>query len=102
MIEPRSPTSKYSSQHFIYLHLYIGSKHCCFIQIFQSRKAVKEIQVLIFNTINSNQYNSFILNIVKRFQILLCITNSYIKHRSFAYIQLNDQTVQFSIRFLTV
>ena len=39
------------------------------------------------------------------FQVLLCITNNSIKHQSFAYIQLNDQTVlfqtiQFSISHL--
>ena len=32
---------------------------------------------------------------VKWFQILLCITNNSIKHQSFVYIQLNDQTVLF-------
>ena len=29
------------------------------------------------------------------FQVLLCITNYSIKHQSFVYPQLNDQTVLF-------
>ena len=42
------------------------------------------------------------LHTVKWFKILLCITNSSIKHLSFVYTQLNDQTllfqtIQFSI-----
>ena len=42
---------------------------------------------------------------VKWFQVLLCITNNSIKHQSFIYTQLNDQTVlfqtiQFSISHL--
>ena len=46
-----------------------------------------------------------LLNTVKWFQILLCITNNSIKHQSFVYTQLNYQTVlfqiiQFSIRHL--
>ena len=46
-------------------------------------------------------------HIVKCFSILLCITNNSIKHQSFVYTQLNDQTVlfltiQFSIRHLFV
>ena len=41
----------------------------------------------------------------KRFQVFLCITNNSIKHQSFVYTQLNDQTVlfqtnQFSISHL--
>ena len=32
---------------------------------------------------------------VKWFQILLCITNDSIRHQSFVYTQLNDQTVLF-------
>ena len=32
---------------------------------------------------------------MKWFQILLCITNNTIKHQSFVYTQLNDQTVLF-------
>ena len=30
-----------------------------------------------------------------RFQVLLCITNNSIKHQSFVYTQLNDQTILF-------
>ena len=45
------------------------------------------------------------VNKVKLFQVLLCITNSSIKHQSFVYTQLNDQTVlfqtiQFSMSFV--
>ena len=35
------------------------------------------------------------LHAVKRFQVLLCITNNSIKHQSFVYKQLNDKTVLF-------
>ena len=35
------------------------------------------------------------MHTVKWFQILLCITNNSIKHQSFVYKQLNDQTVLF-------
>ena len=43
-----------------------------------------------------------IVNKVKWFQALLCITNNSIKHQSFVYTQLNVktvlfQTIQFSI-----
>ena len=34
---------------------------------------------------------------VKWFQVLLCITNNSIKHESFVYTALNNQTVLFSI-----
>ena len=40
------------------------------------------------------RFFSFV-NKVKWFQVLLCITNNSIKHHSFIYIQLNDQTVLF-------
>ena len=44
-------------------------------------------------------------NTVKRFQVLLCITNNSIKYQSFVYTQLREQTVlfqtiQFSISHL--
>ena len=47
------------------------------------------------------------LHTVKRVQVLLCITNNSVKHQSFVYIHLNDQTVlfqtiQFSITHLLV
>ena len=32
---------------------------------------------------------------IKWLQVLLCITNNSIKHQSFVYTQLNDQTVLF-------
>ena len=35
------------------------------------------------------------VNKVKQFQVLLYITNNLIKHKSFVYIQLNDQTLLF-------
>ena len=44
-------------------------------------------------------------NIVKWFEVLLCITNNWGKYHSFVYTQLNAQTVQiqtiqFSIKHL--
>ena len=42
-----------------------------------------------------NPLNSHISDINDLFQILLCITNNSIKHQSFVYTQLNDQTVLF-------
>ena len=42
-----------------------------------------------------NKRKLILLHIVKWFQVLLCITNNSIKHQSFVYIQLNDQTVLF-------
>ena len=41
------------------------------------------------------QFNLVGVNQVKWFQLLLCITKNSIKHRSFIYTQLNDQTVLF-------
>ena len=41
------------------------------------------------------QFNLAQVNKVKWFQILLCITNNSIKHESFIYTQLKDQTVLF-------
>ena len=38
-----------------------------------------------------------ILHTVKRFHVLLCMTKDSIKHQSFKYTQLNDQTVLFQI-----
>ena len=38
-----------------------------------------------------------LVNKVKWFQLLLCITNNSNKHQSFIYTQLNIKTVQFSI-----
>ena len=43
------------------------------------------------------QFNLEYVNNVKWFQVLLCITNNSIKHQSFVYTQLIDQTVQFLI-----
>ena len=37
----------------------------------------------------------FCLHTVKWYQVLLCITNNSIKHQSFVYTPLNDQTVLF-------
>ena len=44
------------------------------------------VQIIVF-TINHLFAHSF--------QVLLCITNNSIAHRSFVYAQLNDQTVLF-------
>ena len=41
------------------------------------------------------QFNLAKVNKVKWFQVLLCISNDSIKHHSFVYTQLNDQTVLF-------
>ena len=38
-----------------------------------------------------------LVNKVKWFQVLLCITNNSIKHQSFIYTQLNVKTVLFQI-----
>ena len=43
------------------------------------------------------QFNLALVNKVKWFQVLLCITNNSIKHQSFVYTQLNDQTVLLQI-----
>ena len=40
-------------------------------------------------------FNSVLVNKAQWFQVLLYITNNPIKHRSFVYTQLNDQTVLF-------
>ena len=42
---------------------------------------------------------------VKKFQVLLCITNNSIKHQLFVYTQLNDKiilflTLQFNVNHL--
>ena len=44
--------------------------------------------------------NLILLHTVKWLQVYLCISNNLIKHQSFVYIQLNDQTVLFSISHL--
>ena len=41
------------------------------------------------------QFNLAEVNKVKWFQVLLSITNNSIKHQSFVYTQLNEQTVLF-------
>ena len=52
-----------------------------------------------------NEPKLILLHTVKQFQVLLTITNNFIKHQSFVYTHLNDQTVlfltiQFSISHL--
>ena len=52
-----------------------------------------------------NEPKLILLYTVKWFQEFLCITNNSIKHQSYVYILLNDQTVlfqtiQFSINHL--
>ena len=44
-----------------------------------------------------NEPKLILLHTVKWFQVLLCITKNSIKHQSFVYMQLNDQTVLFQI-----
>ena len=53
-----------------------------------------------------NEPKLILLLTVKLFQVSLCIINNSIKHRSFVYPQLNDetvlfQTIQFSIRHMS-
>ena len=42
-----------------------------------------------------NEPKLIVLHNVKWFQLFLCIINNSIKHHSFVYIYLNDQSVQF-------
>ena len=42
-----------------------------------------------------NEPKIILLQTVKWFQLLLCITNNSIKHQSFVYTQLNVKTVLF-------
>ena len=42
------------------------------------------------------------INKVEWLQVWLCITNNSIKHHSFIYTQLNEQTVLFSIFLLSI
>ena len=42
-----------------------------------------------------NEPKLILFNIVKWFQVLLCITNNSIQNQSFVYTQLNNQTVIF-------
>ena len=42
-----------------------------------------------------NEPKLTLLHTVKWFKVLLYVTNNSIKHHSFVYIQLNDQTVLF-------
>ena len=42
------------------------------------------------------------VNKVEWFQVLLCIKNNSIKYQSFAYTQLNDQTVLFQTIHLCI
>ena len=81
---------------FIHLHTLKGSKYCYLIQIFEFRHT-KSFKYCYLTLIH--------LYTVKWFQVLLCITNNSIKHQSFVYTQVNDQTVlvqtiQFSIGHL--
>ena len=41
------------------------------------------------------QFSLAKVNIVKWYQVLLCITNNSMKDQSFVYTQLDDQTVLF-------
>ena len=48
-----------------------------------------------------NETGFIFLHAVKWVQVLLCINNNSIKHQSFVYIQLNDQTFLFlTIQFI--
>ena len=50
-------------------------------------------QILLVTFLNEPKLILF--HIVKWFQVLLCMTNNSIKHLTFVYTQLNDQTVLF-------
>ena len=50
--------------------------------------------ILLITFLNEPELIVF-LHMVKWFQVLLCNTNNSIKHQSFVYTQLNDQTVLF-------
>ena len=48
-----------------------------------------------------NEPKPILLHILKWLKALLCITNNSIKHQSFVYTQLNDQTILFqAIQFI--
>ena len=51
--------------------------------------------ILLITFLNEPELSFFFLHAVKWFQVLLCIINNSIKHQSFVYTQLNDQTVLF-------
>ena len=53
--------------------------------------------VLLITSLNEPVLIFFFLQPVKRFQVLLSITNNPIKHQSFIYTQLKDQTVLFQL-----
>ena len=42
-----------------------------------------------------NELKLVLLHTAKWFQVFLCIPNNSIKHQTFVYTQLNDQTVLF-------
>ena len=66
---------------YIYIYIYI-------YQIYMICK-----YLLLISFLNEPKLNY--LHAVKWYQILLCITNNSIKHESFVYTQLNDQTFLF-------
>ena len=60
-------------------------------------------RILLTKLLNATKL--ILLQTVKLFQVLLCLTNNSIKYQLFVYTQLNDQTVlfltiQFSISHL--
>ena len=69
-----------------------GFKYCNVIPIFQCKHTSKELKnfyltlMILFKITHS---------FAQLFQVLLCIKNNSIKHQSFFYTQLNDQTVLF-------
>ena len=49
-----------------------------------------------------NEPNLILWHVVKCFKIQLCIINNSIKHQSFAYTELNDQSVLFQQFYLAL
>ena len=49
----------------------------------------------MLNQFSFKQFTLALVNKVKSFHVLLCLTNNFIKHQSFVYTLLNDQTVPF-------
>ena len=77
------------------------SKHILLIILFNESELIFFCtQLNGFTYFYLTQFNLLLiicLHTVKWFQVLLCITNHSIKHQSFVYTQLNDQTVLFQI-----
>ena len=78
--------------------LWVISYQILFIHIYYIYKICKHILLITL----LNEPKLIYLHTVKWFQVLLCITNNSIKHQSFVYTQLIDQTVQFQTIKLSI